>query len=134
MCFNFTQNFQFPSRVTMCGEQLPIVRQNKLLGVIITTDMKWNKNTKYLRRKGNARIKCLRKLTPFSPPIENLKTIYKSYIRSVLEESCTVWHSDLTENYRISLERVQKNASRNILQDKYEGYISALRYLNMETL
>ena len=35
---------------------------------------------------------------------------------------------------RIALERVQKNAFRNILQDKYESYSRALVDLNMETL
>ena len=42
--------------------------------------------------------------------------------------------SDLNLKYRLALERVQKKAFRNILQDEYETYEKALIDLNMETL
>ena len=70
----------------------------------------------------------------FNPPIEDMTTVYITYIRSILEQSCTIWHSDLAMEDRIALERVQKNAFRNILQNQYESYEKALVDLNMETL
>ena len=63
-----------------------------------------------------------------------MKTLYKTYIRCILKQPCTIWHSDLTIEDRIALERVQKNALRNILQSKYETYEKALVDLDMETL
>ena len=63
-----------------------------------------------------------------------MKTVYISYIRSILEQSSNIWHSDLSVEDRISLERVQKNAFRNILQDKYITYEKALQDLKLETL
>ena len=79
-------------------------------------------------------MEILRKLVPFHPPTEDMKTIYILYIRSILEQSCTIWHSSLTQEDRVALERVQKNAFRNILQERYESYENALKLLNMETL
>ena len=58
----------------------------------------------------------------------------KRSIRSILEQSCTIWHSSLTQENVTDLERIQKNALRNILQDKYTDYKTALEILNLETL
>ena len=60
--------------------------------------------------------------------------IYILYIRSILEQSCAIWHSTLTEENRSDLERVQKNALRNILKEKYSSYTEALKTLKLETL
>ena len=51
-----------------------------------------------------------------------------------MEQSCTIWHSSLTQENVTDLERIQKNALRNILQDKYTDYKTALEILNLETL
>ena len=56
------------------------------------------------------------------------------FIRSKLEQSASVWHSSLTKNNEIDLERVQKLALKVILKDKYGDYKSALRKLNIESL
>ena len=134
MCFNFTKNYQFTTRIKIDGQTLPILDQTRLLGVIITNDMKWSENTKSLIKRANSRMDILRKLVPFSPPLEDMKQVYISYIRSVLEQSCTIWYSSLIEEDRIALERVQKNAFRNILQERYTSYEDALNVLKMETL
>ena len=134
MCFNFTHNFQFTTRMTMEGHTLQLNQQTKLLGVIITNDITWSENTRYIIKRANARMELLRKLVPFNPPIEDMKTVYILYIRSILEQSSNIWHSDLTIEDQVSLERVQKNAFRNILQDRYTNYESALHDLKLETL
>ena len=41
MVFNFTQNYQFTSRLTLGGEPLTLVEETKLLGVILTNDQKY---------------------------------------------------------------------------------------------
>ena len=133
-CFNFTQNYQFTSRITMGDYVLPVINQTKLLGVIVTDNLKWTENTKYLIKRANSRMEILRKLAKFSPPIEDMKNIYILYIRSILEQSACIWHCDLNEEDRVSLERVQKNALRNILQERYTGYEESLKILNLETL
>ena len=68
------------------------------------------------------------------PPIEDMKTIYVLYIRSILEQSAVIWHSSLTEDNKNDLERVQKNAFRNILKQEYTDYETAQKKLNLESL
>ena len=100
--FKFTQNYQFTSIITMGDQVLPVVKQTKLLGVIVTDDIKWTENTKYLIKRANSRMELLRKLGKFNPPIEEMKNIYILYIRSILEQSSCIWHSDLNEEDRMS--------------------------------
>ena len=60
--------------------------------------------------------------------------IYVLFIRSVVEQSCVVWHSSLCEDDHTALERVQKAALRIILDSEYTDYSSALLLTNLETL
>ena len=60
--------------------------------------------------------------------------MYILYVRSILEQSATVWHSSLTEENKNDLERVQKTALKVILGVKYKSYENALRILDIETL
>ena len=63
-----------------------------------------------------------------------LKNIYILYIRSLLEQSCTVWNSGLTEENITDLERIQKTACKLILQESYQSYENALKVLDLENL
>ena len=76
----------------------------------------------------------LRKVASFKPPLTDLKLIYIQYVRSILEQSCVVWHSSLSAENREDIERVQKNAFRIILKNKYTHYKEALDTLNLESL
>ena len=91
---------------------------------------------KYIKycQKSNARLELLRRVASFSPPIEDLKMVYFLFIRSLLEQSATVWHSSLTEENSNDLERVQKSAVRIILGDSYKGYKKSLNILQIESL
>ena len=44
MIFNFTKNHKFTTRLNENGENIDVVNQLKLLGTIITDDLKWDKN------------------------------------------------------------------------------------------
>ena len=43
--FNFTNNYQFTTRLKMENNNLEIIKSTKLLGTIIQDDLKWDKNT-----------------------------------------------------------------------------------------
>ena len=43
--FNFTHNYQFTSRLTIEGKPLDIVDHTKLLGLIVSSDLTWSRNT-----------------------------------------------------------------------------------------
>ena len=112
---------------------LPIINKTKLLGTIITDDLKWNANTDELVKKGNQRMLLLRKSSEFTKSVLDLKTIYLSYVRNLLEQSSVLWGSTITEENKEDLERVQKNACRIILGNKYTNYEESLKVIGLET-
>ena len=134
MIFNFTDNYKFGAKLSLNNTNLEVVQKAKLLGVIITDDLKWNENTASIVKKAYMRMELLRKVASFGTSIDELKNIYILYIRSILEQSCVVWHSSLTEENSQDLERIQKSAVKIILGSKYTEYESALDKIDLETL
>ena len=110
-----------------------VVNEAKLLGTHITNDLKWDKNTHEMIKKANARMQLLRKIKSFNAPHKDLKQVYITFIRSLLEQSCTVWNSMLSQENIQDIERVQKSACKIILEDNYSEYQNALNQLDIET-
>ena len=52
----------------------------------------------------------------------------------MLEQSCVVWHSSITQEESTDLERVQKVCLKIILKNKYETYEQALETTGLESL
>jgi hypothetical protein len=134
MIFNFTDNHKFTTRLKLKEENVEVINSTKLLGTMIQDDLKWDLNTASITKKANARMELLRRVASFGTPAEDLKTIYILFVRSLLEQSATVWHSSLTKENIQDLERVQKTAIKVILQEKYQGYLKGLAQLGLETL
>ena len=87
MIFNFTEKYQFGTRLSM-----EVIDSTRLLGTIITNDLKWEQNTAHIVKKSNARMELLRRVASFGTSSEDLKTIYYLFVRSQLEQSSDVWH------------------------------------------
>ena len=133
MIFNFTEH-QFATRLVLDNQLLETVHKTKLLGTIITSDLKWQENTNMLVKKAFQRMVILQKLKSFNVPTAEMVIIYKLYIRSILEQNCQVWHHSLSAEDSTCLEKVQKVACRVILQQDYSCYVQALQSLNLNTL
>ena len=65
MIFNYTRNYQFSTRLNLEGEILETVEETKLLGTILTNDLKWEKNTDFIVKKANKRMELLRQVSNF---------------------------------------------------------------------
>ena len=89
---------------------------------------------KIFGQEGKCKAENLAKKSEFSAPIEDIVTIYTSYVRSILEQSCQVWHSSLTQEDSEDLERVQKSALKVILKENYLTYEHALETLMLGSL
>ena len=90
MVFNFSKQSQFTTEIILKGEKLETVKETRLLGTIITDDLKWRRNTEYLVKKANQRMKMLHIASKFTSKFSDLKTIYKLFIRSIVEQSAVV--------------------------------------------
>ena len=110
MIFNFTNNYQFTTRLSLNEENLEVVKNTKLLGIMLNDKLTWDENTEYLIKKAYKTMELLRRAAKFTSSKEEKKNIYVLYVRSILEQSCVVWHSSLTIENSDDLERVQKAA------------------------
>ena len=79
-------------------------------------------------------MQLLNRAAKFTSNRNDLKSVYLTYIRSILEQSAVVWHSSLSAKNRRDLERVQKVAVRVILGEKYSNHKNGLKVLRLETL
>ena len=134
MLFNFTQKYQFSTRLAIDHENHEVIDSTRLLGTIITNDLRWDLNTAHIVKKSNARMELLRRVASLGTIIEDLKNIYFLFVRSQLEQSAVVWHSSLTEENSSDLERVQKSAVKIMMGHRYESYQKSLIELDIQTL
>ena len=104
MLFNFTDKYQFTTRLNLKGTNIEIVD------------------------------KMLRELPQFGASKEEMVHIWVLFCRSLLEQSCVVWHSSLTKENTDDLERPQKSFAKLVLKDKYTNYEDSLIKLNLESL
>ena len=59
MLVNNSKKYQFATGLVMKDQVLDVVDEAKLLGTYITSDLKWNKNTDYLIKEANERMRLL---------------------------------------------------------------------------
>ena len=124
----------FATRLTVNENVIEQINVTKLLGVWISEDMSWARNTKEVCKKAYSRLTMLTKLKYVGVSTEELINIYILFIRSCAEYCSTVFHSRLTVEQSASLERIQKASLRIILHDNYIGYAEALEMTGLETL
>jgi hypothetical protein len=134
MLFNTAKKRDFTPTLSIDGEEIDLVEEMKLLGVIITSDLKWSKNTQYTTKRGYNKLWILRRLKQNGANTKELCDIYQKHVRSSLEYSAVVWHAGLTKIDSTNLERVQKSAFSIILGKEYKSYENSLNKLGMPTL
>ena len=91
LLFNTSKTKDFTPKVKIDNETIDLVEEIKLLGVKITSDMKWNENTEYITKKAFSRLWMIRRLKLIGANQEELLDVYVKQIRSVLEYAAVVW-------------------------------------------
>ena len=104
------------------------------LGLSITDDLKWEKNTEYICSKARQRLWVLRRLNQHNFSQFQLFDVYQKEIRSILEMCAPVWHSSLTKSQSRKIENIQKLAFKIILKNQYQSYTHACTLLGTDTL
>ena len=131
MVFNPGRAKDFMPRFNFNDREIEVVDEYKLLGVILRSDLSWNSNTNYMVKRANKKLWSLKRLKRLGANSKDLTDVYIKQIRSLLEFSVPVWHSSLTEEDKMKIERVQKSAFSIILGQNYGTYNSAMKSLKI---
>ena len=133
--FNTSRKYDFPPEVRFSeSEYLEYVSHIKLVGVIVSSDLRWAKNTEYICQKAMQRMWVLRRMKGFKLDVEYLLDTYIKEIRSLLELAVPVWHSGLTVKQASDIEKVQKTALHIILGEDFINYDVACTIAEIEPL
>ena len=82
----------------------------KILGVILTSDLRWEENTKYICKKAFKSMWTLRRMKSLGMDNFTIMDVYFKEVRCHLELAVPVWHSGLTVKLSADIERVQRVA------------------------
>ena len=89
---HMSKNVITPPVVTINNVPLPNCQFTKLLGVVIDSNLKWDKHIEYLCKKVNPKIGIIHRLRPILPT-SCLNTIYLTLVQPHLDYCITVWGS-----------------------------------------
>ena len=135
MTFNKSRKRDFPPEISFSDNiHLECVSDFKLVGIILSDDLKWEKNTQYICKKAMKKLWVLRRMVNLGLETHHIFDTYTKEVRSLLELAVPVWHSGLTKRQTAQIERVQKTAFHIILAESYTDYEVACTLLNTEPL
>ncbi|KAI8493247.1 hypothetical protein Bbelb_292510 [Branchiostoma belcheri] len=123
-----------PRPLTINNVLLQEVRSMKILGVHLQVNLKWNTHVDTIYHKASQRLYLLRKLKHFHLPIDDLVTVYVTYIRPVTEYAAPVGHSGHSTLLCNKLEKVQRRALRIIMGRDFISFSKACEQLVLPTL
>ena len=133
--FTKSRKWDFPPELHFSdGTQIEYLKETKLVGVIVSEDLKWYKNTLYICQKARQKLWILRRMVKLHLNIHQMFDVYIKEVRSILELAVPVWHSGLTKQQTADIERIQKVAFKIILQESYGNYQLACTTLSAQTL
>ena len=94
----------------MLDQQIKEVESHKHLGGILSNDCSWQKHIDFIKEKAWTRRNIMRGLK-YDPDRKSLETIYKSFIRPLLEYADVIW-DNCTQQNKNELELMQLAAAR----------------------
>ena len=100
--YNF--NFSFN------GNNIPITKSHKHLGVTLTSDVKWNNHIENIILNVSRQLSILRKLK-YRLSRQNLEKLHLVYIGKLFEYACEIWNN-YGVCYSTKLEKLQLEAAR----------------------
>lgn len=113
------------------GNILSTVSSYKYLGLVITSDLRWNEHMSYISKKAMRKLGYLRRSLRQSTQEIRLLA-YKTYIRPILEYASVVW-DPYTQKNITQLESIQRKSVRFIF-NCYSWQVSPTVLLNNANL
>lgn len=135
MIFNMSKKLDFPPEFSFkSGEILEYLHETKLLGILLSSTLKWYKNTAAIYKKSMGKMWLLRRMKLLNLEPDLILDYYLKEIRPLTEQGVVVWNSGLTKSQVNDLEKIQKVALTIILGGKYLKYEEACSYFGISKL
>ena len=115
MLFHRSKSKDFQPEIYVGDSLLNVFEESKILGVILTSDLKWAKNTQYIVSRCMKRIWTLRRIREVGGSQEDLVIVYILQICCIAELACPSWNVSLTKTDIRRLKHIQKVVCRVIL-------------------
>ena len=128
-----TRDF-FPQLSIEPGNQLEVIYQLKLVGVVITSDMTWQAHVDYTVTRVNSKLWQLARFRRLGAPRKKLIQFYVLKIRSILMFAAVCFHHSLTREQSQKIEMQQKRCFAIILGSEYKNYSCALALTSLPRL
>ena len=84
--FNYSRKHQFTTKLSVDEQNLEVVNETKILGTIITDDLKWGENTREIAKKEYKRMQLLNVAAGFTSNIYDLCQKYSRTVGSCLAQ------------------------------------------------
>ena len=114
----------------LSGLPLTSVNQCKDLGIIFSSDLSWSHHYKMISSRAYCRLGLIRRIFSSRAPVRTKKLLYLSLVRSQLTYCSQVWRPRLIKDFT-ALERIQRRATKFILNDYSSNYRDRLITLNL---
>ena len=82
------------------------------LRIAIQNNLCWDIQVNNMISRASRRLFMLYVLRKYAAPVEDMLTIFQTYIRPILEYACAVWHPGLTKQQSYQIERIQKRSCK----------------------
>ena len=102
----------------------------KDLGIHIQTSMSWNNHIDIITAKANRMMGLIKRTVGFHAPVKVKLQLYTTLVRSQLEYCTQSWNG-LTKSNKVKIERIQRAATRYILNYPNMSYVERLTELNL---
>ena len=112
--------------IIMNGCTIEQVKNHKLLGLNICSNLKWDDHINDVYKKANKRLHYLILLRRAGLEEKDLQLYYKQVIRPVMEYGCQVWHNNLPQYLSDKLQSIQNRAIKIIYRNNSSNNILPL--------
>ena len=119
----------------MSGTTLEITDCEKDLGVMVTSNLKWNRQHRVLLNKASQKLGLLRRSCSFSRNLDHRKVLYLAIVRSQFEHCSQIWRPvKITQMDKF--EALQKRGIKWVFGEDFTyysktEYFSKLKQLNI---
>ena len=135
MSFNLSRKHDFLPQLNFPDHQpLEVIQETRLLGITLASDLSWWPHINDITRRATSKLWVLIRFKSLGGTSEQLRQIYLTRVRSTLEFGAPIFHSGLSKEQSMKVERVQKKALVIILGSGYQNYETALHDLRLERL